>query len=154
MASLDVVEPAVVPLGDDRREGVVPDADLGIPADDPTHDSVGDAGQVERVGEGDRVFKKAGLFHPGESRHLAGPVQHKGSRWDFLVPDILARDDHGDARAHWALTWHELAFSPDQGRVADANAGHVSDGVEFPGGIDAEVQSEAPRTHARLVPWR
>src|SRR2546429_5898996 len=37
---------------------------------------------------------------------------------------------------------------------SDANAGHVSDGVEFAGRIDAEVQPEASRTHARLVPWR
>src|SRR2546427_7512701 len=110
--------------------------------------------QVERVGESDRVFEKAGLFPPGEPRHLAGPVQHEGPRRDLLVPDILAGDDHGDARADRALTRHELAVSPDQGRVADANAGHVCDGVEFAGGIDAEVHLEASRTHARLVPGR
>src|SRR2546427_9244392 len=54
--------------------------------------------QVERVGESDRVFEKAGLFHPGEPRHLAGPVQHEGPRRDLLVPDILAGDDHGEDR--------------------------------------------------------
>jgi hypothetical protein len=47
--------------------------------------------------------------------------------------DRIGRQDRGDARAYRALADHKWSFALDQGRVANAHARHIGDGVPWPG---------------------
>ena len=74
MTALDIVQPSIVTFGDDGCERIVFYSDRRILLDHPTYDAVGDARDIERIREGDRVFKKSGLRHPGEAGHFASTV--------------------------------------------------------------------------------
>ena len=44
---------------------------------------------------------------------------------------MAARDDRGNARAHWAFANLKFSFATDQRRVTDFDAGDIRDGIKL-----------------------
>ena len=130
MAALNVVQSAIVALGHDRCERVIRDTDLRILCDHPAHDAVRHAWDIERVREGDGIFKEARLRDPCEAGHFSGAVQHKRAGGHLLMPGILAGNHNGHACADWALAWLKRSLALDEGRVADFHTGHVGNRIQ------------------------
>jgi hypothetical protein len=96
---VDVVEDAVVRLGDDRQAppvsvGATGRPHLGLVADQ----RIADDPDAVSVGDGDRAGERTALAQPLQAGHLAGPVERVAAREDRPIPGVLAaRQDHGDA---------------------------------------------------------
>ena len=134
--AVDVVEVAVVGLGDDRQcpEDVrlvrqrFEMSVLDLPLDDRVaHDADG-----VRVGQHDRPLEKSGLGDPGGARHLAVAVQRVPAGEDRVVL-AAARQDGRHAGAHGPLAALQRSFAADQRHVPDFDAGDVGDRVQGPG---------------------
>ena len=103
VAPLNIVQSSIVTFSDNRRQRIVGNADIRILCNHPTHKAVGHARDVERIREGDGIFKKSGLGHPSKAGHFTSAIEDKRACRNLLVPDIVARNDNRHARADRAL---------------------------------------------------
>ena len=100
---------------------------------------VADDADAERVRDADRCRQQTRLAHPLQAGQLAVAVEPVAAGEERC----LGRDDHRHARAH------RVAF--DQGRVADAHARDVGDGVLC--GRDAVADRDA-QVSGPHVAWK
>jgi hypothetical protein len=134
--AVDVVERAVPGLPND---GQAPEVLAARSALDLGSDQgvVDDADGV-RVREPDRRGEHPRLADPLEPGQLAVPVQPVRPGEDRLLPRVaLVREDDGDSRSH------RLAL--DEGRVTDADARDVGDGVLLAGRKSPDLDPEVSR---------
>ena len=148
--AVDVVEGAVVRLADDReRPDVVPHPvgprgglDQGV-AHHP--DAVG-------VRDPDRPAKHPGLPDPLEPGELAIAVEPMRPGEDRLVPDVaVVRHDRGDAGPDRSRARLQRAVARDQGRVADADAADIGDGIERSRLHATDADAELTSAHRRSL---
>lgn len=122
--ALDVAEPAIVGLGDDRQmEG------LGSAiANCNGRDGVSDDADLVSVGDPDRRAEQALLREPRKAGHFAVAIEREGAGEDVIGPDFRpARPDGGDAGPG------NPRVVVDDGRVTHFDARHIGNGVEWSG---------------------
>jgi hypothetical protein len=125
-----VVEERVVALADDGNDHVFVAADARMLLRHPFDRRVGDFAHRQRVGQKDRRLDQSPLRDLRQARQLARAVEHEGAADEPLAIDILVRQDAGDAGAHRALAFFELALATYERGVSDLDAADVGDGIE------------------------
>ena len=126
--AIDVVQTAVVGLGDDRQPPRLQHVLLGnLPPDDGVpHDA-----DAVGIGHRHRPFQQPALLDPGRAGHFAVAVQREPRGEDRLRVAFPARVDHRHTGAHRSRPHHQLSASGNEGGLADFDARHVGDGVEW-----------------------
>src|SRR5207247_7956152 len=120
-AGADVVQESVVGLGDKRVGG----AHVGVArkVKQVGEHGVGGARDAQRAGEDDRRFQLAELVDLGGASELAERVAYDHRGGDLVTEHVPAgREDRGDAGID--------RVAAGDGRVADADPGHVGDRVK------------------------
>jgi hypothetical protein len=137
--AVDVVESAVVGLGDNRQPpGLQP-----WTRDLPLKDGIAYDADAVRIGNPDRPFEQPALSKPGGARHLAVAVEREPRAEHRVVTRLAAWMDNGDAGADRPLSHLEPSLTGNERRVPHFNAGDVGDRVEYPGrAADDFTQSE------------
>ena len=128
-----VIEYAVVGLG---RAGLVPAFGYAV---DERKGEQGVARNTDREGRGqhDGRGQQPGLGDPVRSGDLAKAVVAVEASEDAPLPQFAQlRHDGGHAAAH------DVRAVFDQRNVANADAGHVGDGIEWPGRQGADRHAE------------
>ena len=98
------------------------------------------------VRDHDRTVQKAGVIHPGSSRHLPVAIEGEPCGEDGIVRIFSARMDCSHPCSDGAFSDLQLAFSGDQGRVADLNAPHVGNRIVRAGSaIEGNTEIASPR---------
>ncbi len=151
--AVDVVQPAVPGLADDRqrpRDGARgPALDLRPDervADDP--DAVG-------VRQADRSAEQAGLTDPLEAGQLAVPVEPMRSGEHGLDPCVtVVRDDHGDPGPDGTQPPDERAVAADERPVTDPDARDVGDRAEGSRPTAADDDAQVACAHGPSVASR
>ena len=146
--TVDVVQPTVPGFRDDgQRPPVTGGIGLAV-RDAPLNHRVANDSDAVRVGDHHRALEEAGLLHPSGAGHFAISVLRKPSGEDRVVHGIFsARQNSGDAGADWTFADLQLAFTGNQGGVADEDAIDIGDGVEF---SSCAVEGNAKIASARL----
>ena len=130
MPALNIVHPLIVALGHDRQRHVGPDADVGMFSDQPRHDAVVDAADVQRVRQDDRRLEKARLVDPMRAGQLAVAVQIVRRGGNPVDPCIVVGDDSGRPGPHRTDARDQRPVALDLGDLADPYAGYVRDSVD------------------------
>src|ERR671910_2209074 len=124
--AVDIVQGAVVGLGDDGKAPVVLLAGSSLhlgPYQGVAHDT-----DAVGVGNRDRCRQDAGLPDPLQPRHLAVAVEPVRAREDGLVAGKpLAGTDYCNAGPHWPLPDDERSFAAYDGGVPYTHALDVGD---------------------------
>ena len=156
-AGLNVVDPLVVALRDDRERNVFADADVRMLADQPRHDAVVGAPDVEGVGQHDRHFEKTRQVDPVRAGQLAVAVEVEGRRRQPIVPNVGVGHDRGGARPHCRAHDFRDVRDPDAGHVGDAvertgcEVPHRHRGTRLRGGSDARDDRNRYRSPQTMV---
>ena len=135
MEAVDVVQPAVPGLGDDRQ---IPGLGELAALDRGGHEGVAHDADAVGVRDRDGTREQAELAHELEPGHLAVAVEPVGRREEREVVE----EHHRHARAH--------VVARDERGVADADAGDVGDRVERAGLQVADGDPELARSHERI----
>jgi len=135
MPTPDVVQEAVVALPHNRADRAGRQADFGIAGQHIVDNSIGHAGNVERVGQQNRGLDHAQFADLLEAQRLAKPVERPHRSDDLLLKEVSAmRQDGGHAGADRPLARPQRPVASDQRDMPDPDAGHVSDGIKPAGG--------------------
>ena len=95
MEPINVVQTAVVTLGDDWQDDVV----IGIPLHDIPDNPIVDRADAQRIRQQNRRFNPTGLVYPRDAGCLAVAVDDVRGTKQLRLPDIRARHDSGDTGA-------------------------------------------------------
>ena len=105
-----------------------------------------------RVRDPDDAAELPRLADPLEPGELAVAVQSMTAREHRLRPRVaVVRDDDRDAGPHRPATDVELALSLDEGRVPDADARDVRDGVVDARTSASDDDAEIARSHPGML---
>ncbi len=130
-------------------QGVAP----GPPAFDRGRDEgVTDDADAVRVGDRDGRRQEPGFADPLQAGHLAVAVEPVAPGEDGLASVFgAARDDDRHACPDRASPDHERAVTVDDRGVADADAGHVRDGIPGAGLPAPDDDPQVSRPHRRML---
>ena len=129
----DVVDAAVICFADKGVDAF--DRFIAGLLERPGEESFNPGGDIERVGENDRCFKRAEFVDLRNSRGLAKAVSDKYAGGHFFLKNIVAvRQDGRHACVHAAC----VVF---QGNLADFHSRHIGHGIEFAGGQYADMDA-------------
>src|SRR6185436_9226841 len=96
----------------------------------------------------DRAGEVPGLADPLQARELAVAVEAVAAGVDGLGPDVaVVGNDHGDAGSDRTLADDQRPVAADHGRLADAHAGDVRDGVRGPRPATADDDPQVASSH-------
>src|SRR5262249_10608198 len=135
----DVVQVTVVSLGDNRvdRTDLLVAGQLQHPFDQ----RIGDAGDVQRVGQQDRRLDLAKLVDLSRTHQFAEAVADINSRRNFLLKHVAQmRQDRRHARSY--------IVASDQCGVAYADSGDVGDRVVFTSGQNPDDDAQVAGARA------
>jgi hypothetical protein len=153
MKSVDVVKPSVPGFGDHRQAPPVASDIGGAVADAPGNGRVPGYAHAVRVGNDYRSLQETALLDPRCAGHFAITVQAEHTGVDGIVKRLVpSRDNRCHAGSDRTFANLKLAFSLNQGGVADLDANHVRDGVELTG-RSFEWNSQISRADGS-VSWR
>src|SRR5205823_638936 len=97
--------------------------------------------------------KQAALPDPLEAGELAVAVEPMTAGEDAIVPRVpVVRNDHSHARPDRTAADYERAVAADDGRVAHADPGHVSDRVQRTARQRPDRDSQVRRPHSAPQP--
>ena len=119
MEPINVVQTAIVTLGDDWQNDVV----IRIPLHDIPDNPIVDRADAQRIRQQNRRFNPTGLVYPRDAGCLAVAVDDVRGTKQLRLPDIRARHDSGDTGAD------RLAFI--QRDMSYLHAQHIGDSVVF-----------------------
>jgi len=139
MESVDVVQAAVVRLGNDRERPEEGGITLAIPG----NDGIPHNPDTVRVGDQDRPFEEARVLDPRGAGHLTVSIETEPGSEGRVTRESSPRQDRGDTRPDRALPHNELPVTLDDRRMADLDSSHIGDRIVRPG---LTLQPNAERT--------
>jgi hypothetical protein len=155
VATADIVQVAVVALGDDRVDRRGGDADGRVPFDRPADQCVGHLTDAQRIRQQDRALQLPQFGDLHQADRLAIAVEDLGSGGDFAREEIVAvRQDGGHAGANRADPAHQRSRTAPDGGVTDQHARHIGDRVGRAGRQHPRHDAEIARPHPFCRPHR
>ena len=142
----------IVALGHNGNDDVVFRANAGKATSHPLDGGIRNLAHGHGAGEQDGGFQKPPLHHLGETRNLAGTVEHESASQNPLVENGIRRQDSGHTCAHRPLAHHQRPLAQDQSGVAHAYAGHVGNGIERSCGQMPDGKSELTQALSHWLP--
>ena len=110
--AIDVIEPAVPSLGNNRQAPPVAGAIGCAVLNAPRDHRIARYADAVRVCDDNRSFEETTLFDPCGAGHLAISVQAKKSRVNRIVKrSVTARQDRRNAGTHRAFAHFKLSFT-------------------------------------------
>src|SRR5271165_3367997 len=129
MKTVDVVKFAIPCLADDRQTVVLSARKLLLT---PLDYRVPNHANAMSVRQKHRPFQKPRFLNPLRAGHLSIPVKRKDCSRNSRVTSLFSeRKNRSHTRANRSHADDQLSFPLYQGCLADLDAGHVSDRVQF-----------------------